>query len=65
MKASIFNVFRLWNQFLVIITFLRLTDDSNYDWNDPNCERLYKVCSVIEYIVYRFKGGFKSVYVPN
>ena len=61
LKASIFNVDMPRNRFQAIIAFLHFVDNSDYDLNDPNRDRLYKVRAVIEYIVDRFK----SVYVPN
>ena len=61
LKASIFNVVMPRNRFQVIIAFLHFADNSDYGVNDPNCDRLYKVRDVIEYIFDRFK----SVYVPN
>ena len=60
-KASIFNVVMPRNQFQAITFFLHFADNSDYDVNDPNLDRLYKVRAVIEYIVDRFR----SVYVPN
>ena len=51
----------LRNQFQAITFFLHFADNSDYDVNDPNLDRLYKVRAVIEYIVDRFR----SVYVPN
>ena len=49
------------NRFQAIITFLHFADSRDYDLNESNRDRLYKVRFVIEYIVDRFK----SVHVPN
>ena len=61
LKASIFNVVIPRNRFQVIIAFLHFAGNSDYDVNDPNCDRLYKVRAVRKYIVNRFR----SEYVPN
>ena len=61
LKDSIFNVIMPRNRFQAIITFLHFADSRDYDLNESNRDRLYKVRFVIEYIV----GRFKSVHVPN
>ena len=48
LKASIFNVVMPRNRFQVIMAFLHFADNSDYDVNDPNRDRLYKVRAVIE-----------------
>ena len=49
------------NRFQAISAFLHLAGNSDYNLNDPNHDRLYKVRAVIKYFVDRFK----SVYMPN
>ena len=48
--------------FKVYLTeFLHFNDNSKYDIHDPTRDRLYKVRSLIEYLI----GKFKAVYTPD
>ena len=60
-KTPMFNEIMSRNRFKAILDFLHFNDNFNYDPNDPNCDRLYKVRPLIEYLV----SKFKSVYIPS
>ena len=49
------------NCFQSILQFLHFADNSQYDANDPDHDRLYKVRPVVEYLV----SKFKSIYIPE
>ena len=51
LKGSIFNSVMPRNHFQSILQFLHFADNSRYDANDPNHDKLYKVRSVVEYLV--------------
>lgn len=61
LKGSIFNSVMPRNRFQSILQFLHFADNSRYDANDPNHDRLYKVRPVVGYLV----SKFKSVYIPE
>ena len=49
------------NRFTEILKFLHFVDNSNYNANDPNRNKLYKVRSVVEFLV----DQVKNVYIPT
>ena len=49
------------NRFQLILELLHFNDNSQYNANDPNRDRIYKVRPVIEYLVKKIK----SVYTPD
>ena len=61
LKGSIFNNVMPRNGFQSILQFLHFADNSQYDANDPDHDRLYKVRPVVEYLV----SKFKSIYIPE
>lgn len=61
LKTSVFNQVMSRNRFQVILDFLHFNDNSHYDPNDPNRDRLYKVRPLIDHLV----SKFKSVYTPS
>ena len=60
-KTEFFNNVMPRNRFQLILEFLHFNDKSQYNANDPNRDRIYKVRPVIEYLV----NKFKSVYTPD
>lgn len=61
LKGSIFNSVMPRNRFQSILQFLHFADKSQFDPNDPDHDRLYKVRPVVEYLV----NKFRTVYVPE
>lgn len=61
LKGSIFNNVMPRNSFQSILQFVHFADNTNYDANDRNHDKLYKVRPVVEYLV----SKFKSVYIPE
>ena len=61
MKCEFFNNVMPRNHFQLILEFLHFNDNSQYNANDPNHDRIYKVRQVTEYLV----NKFKSVYTPD
>ena len=57
-KTPMFNEIMSRNRFQ---DFLHFNDNFNYNPNDPNRDRLYKVRLLIEYLVWKFK----LVYTPS
>ena len=55
LQTSIFNQVMSWNRFQKILEFLHFADNSNYDANDPNWDKLYKVRYVVEFLIDCFK----------
>ena len=49
------------NRFTEILKFLHFVDNSNYNANDPNRDKLYKVWGVVEFLV----DQFKIIYIPT
>ena len=49
------------NRFTEILKFLHFVDDSNYNANDPNRDKLNEVEGVVEFLV----DQFKNVYIPT
>ena len=60
-KTGFFDNVMSRNRFQLILEFLHFNDKSQYNSNDPNCDCIYKVCPVIEYLV----NKLKSVYTPD
>ena len=60
-KTEFFNNAMPRNRFQLILEFLHFNDNFQYNANDPNRDRICKVCPVIEYLV----NKFKSVYTPD
>ena len=60
-KTEFFNNVMPRNHFQLILEFLHFNDKSQYNANNRNCDRSYKLCPVIEYLV----NKFKSVYTPD
>ena len=46
------------NRFTEILKFLHFVDNSNYNANDPNRDKLYKVRGVVEFLVDQFKNVY-------
>jgi len=61
LKGSIFNSVMPRNRFQSILQFLHFADNSQYNANDPNRDRLYKVRPVVQYLV----SKFNSIYIPE
>ena len=56
--TSIFNQVMSRNRFQKILEFLHIADNSNYDANDPNRNKPYKVRYVVEFLIDRFKTSY-------
>ena len=61
LKGSVFNSVMPHNRFQSILQFLHFADNRQFDPNDPDRDRLYKVRPVVEYLV----NKFRTVYVPE
>ena len=61
LKGSIFNSVMSRNRFQSILQFLHFADNSQFDPNDPDRDRLYKVRPVVDYLV----NKFKTVYITE
>ena len=61
LKGSIFNSVMPRNRFQSILQFLHFADNSQFDPNDPDRDRLYKVRPVVEYLV----NKVRTVYIPE
>jgi len=61
LKGSIFNSVMPRNRFQSILQFLHFADNSQYNANDPNRDRLYKYRPVVQYLV----SKFNSIYIPE
>jgi len=61
LKGSIFNSVMPQNRFQSILQFLHFADNRQFDPNDPDRDRLYKVRPVVEYLV----NKSRTVYVPE
>ena len=61
LKGSVFNSAMPRNRFQNILQFLHFADNSHYNPNDPNRDRLYKVRHLVEFLV----NKFKTVYIPD
>ena len=49
------------NCFQSILQSLHFADNSKYNTNEPNCDRLYKVRPLVQYLI----SKFKRVYIPE
>ena len=58
LKTPIFREMMSRNRFQTILGFLHFNDNSNYDPNDPNRDRLFKVRPLIENLVQKFKTAY-------
>ena len=61
LQTALFNQVMARNRFTEILKFLHFVDNSNYNANDPNRDKLYKVRGVVEFLV----DQFKNVYIPT
>ena len=61
LKGSLFNSVMSRNRYQTILRFLHFADNSQYDPNDPDRDRLYKVRPLVDYLV----SKFKSTYIPE
>ena len=60
-QNEFFNNVMPRNHFQLKLEFLHFNDESQYNANNRNRDRIYKLCPVIEYLV----NKFKSVYTPD
>ena len=60
-KGSVFNNVMPRNRYQTILRFLHFADNSDYDPNDPNRDRLYKVRPLVDLLV----SKFKTTYIPE
>lgn len=61
LKGSLFNSVMPRNCCQTILRFLHYADNSQFDPNDPNHDRLYKVRQLVDH-----QGSkFKSTYIPE
>ena len=51
LQTALFNQVMARNRFTEILKFLHFVDNSNYNANDPNRDKLYKVRGVVEFLV--------------
>lgn len=49
------------NRYQSILRFLHFGENSQFDLNDPDCDRLYKVRPLVDHFV----SKFKSTYIPE
>jgi len=61
LKGSVFNSVMPCNHYQSILQFLHFADNSQFDLNDPDHDRLYKVRSLVDHLV----SKFKSTYIPE
>ena len=61
LKTPIFGEMMSRNRFQTILEFLHFSDNSNYDPNEPNRDRLFKVRPIVENLVQKFK----TAYMPS
>ena len=61
LKGSVFNSVMPRNRYQTILQFLHFADNSQFDPNDPDRDRLYKVRPLVNHIV----SMFKSTYIPE
>ena len=61
LKGSVFNSVMPRNRYQTILRFLHFADNSQYDPNDPDRDRLYKVRPLVDLLV----SKFKAVYIPE
>ena len=46
---------------ILLLQFLHFADNSQYDANDENWDRLFKIPPLIDYLI----AKFKNIYIPN
>ena len=61
LKTPFFNNVMPRNRFRLIFEFFHFNDNSNYNLQDPNRDRLFKICPVLDCLM----DKFKSVYTPD
>ena len=61
LKGSVFNSVMPRNRYQTILRFLHFADNSQFDPNDPERDRLYKVRPLVDHLV----SKFKSTYIPE
>ena len=61
LKGSVFNSVMPRNRYQSILRFLHFADNSQFDPNDPDRDRLYKVRPLVDQLV----SKFKSTYIPE
>ena len=58
-RTPFFNEVMARNCFQSILEFLHFNDNSGYQPNDPQRDRLYKIRPVVEYLINKFKTVYK------
>ena len=58
LQTALFNQVMARDRFTEILKFLYFVDNSNYNTNDPNRDKLYKVRGVVEFPVDQFKNVY-------
>ena len=61
LKTPFFNNVMPRNRFQLIFEFFHFNDNNNYNPQDPNRDRLFKIHPVLDYLM----DKFKSVYTPD
>ena len=61
LKDSIFNNVMPRNRYQTILRFLHFAHNSQYNPNDPDRDRLYKVRPLVDLLV----SKFKTTYIPE
>ena len=56
LKGSMFNCVMPTNRFQLILQFLHFVDNSHFNANGPNRDRLHKVKLVVQYLVSKLKS---------
>ena len=59
-RTPFFNIAMPRNRFQSILEFLHFNDNTFYNPNDPDRDRLYQIRSVIEYLVSKFKTVYTT-----
>ena len=58
LKGSVYNNVMPRNRYQTILRFLHFADNSQYDPNDPDRDRLYKVRPLVDLLVSKFKIAY-------
>ena len=61
LQGSVFNSVMPCNRYQSILRFVHFADNSQFDPNDPDRDRLYKVRPLVDHLV----SKFKSTYIPE
>ena len=61
LQGSVFNSVMPRNRYQSILRFVHFADKSQFDPNDPDRDRLYKVRPLVDHLV----SKFKSTYIPE